>query len=144
MGTPLTVVNRALACSSTFTPLASPMGRSGAFSRVLASVVSAQRFSDSAGCRPSNTSAMGFSATPLCSSFFLVWSAIGELLRPPQLRLDQHSIIEDAEKQEQGKAEHGGHRLTAVTGLSSAPPCSSRRWRSLRRDVSAALSGPPE
>src|SRR5215469_17300519 len=122
MGTPLTVVNRALACSSTFTPLASPMGRSGAFSRVLASVVSAQRFSDSAGRRPSKTSALGFSATPLGSCPFLIWSAIGELSRPSASALDQHSIIEDAEKQEQGKANHGGHRLTSITALSSAPP----------------------
>jgi hypothetical protein len=43
------VVNCAWPLSSRLMPLAAPIGFSGDFSSVLASVVSAQRFSDSAG-----------------------------------------------------------------------------------------------
>jgi len=49
MGTPLIVVNWACPFSSRLMPVAAPIGLSGDFSSVLASVVSAQRFSDSAG-----------------------------------------------------------------------------------------------
>src|SRR5205085_570572 len=88
IGTALMVVNWALPCSSKLTPVGSPIGFSGAFSRVLARVPSAQRFSGSERCRPSNTSAMGLSATPLCC-LFLDGSAIG-------------LIIEDAGNRGQG------------------------------------------
>src|SRR3979411_1401792 len=70
-------------------PVAAPIGFSGAFSNVLASVVSAQRFSESDGCRPSKTSAIGLSATPLGSFFLFTKSAIEGF---------PGSIIEDAEK----------------------------------------------
>src|SRR5207248_5315711 len=62
---PLMVVKRALPASSRFTPEAAPMGRSGAFSRAGARVFSAHCFSEGDGSRPSNTSAMGDSATAL-------------------------------------------------------------------------------
>src|SRR5271169_6020607 len=58
------VVKRAWPCSSTLMPLAAPMGFSGAFSRVGASVFSAHCFSDSDGWRPfSRISVTGDSAT---------------------------------------------------------------------------------
>src|SRR6267154_6399908 len=57
-------------------PVAAPIGFSGDFSSVLASVVSAQRFSESDGWRPSKTSAIGLSATPLGSFFLFTKSAI--------------------------------------------------------------------
>src|ERR1700730_10756077 len=70
------VVNCACPLSSRLVPLAAPIGFSGAFSNVLASVVSAQRFSESDGWRPSKTSAIGLSATPLGSFFLFTKSAI--------------------------------------------------------------------
>src|SRR5438067_4952179 len=63
MGTPEIVVKRARPCSSRFTPVGAPMGRSGAFSRVGASVFSAHFFSASDGWRLSKTPAIGLSAT---------------------------------------------------------------------------------
>src|SRR5436190_109013 len=63
MGTPEIVVKRAWPCSSRFTPVGAPIGRSGAFSRLGARVFSAHFFSASEGWRFSNTSAMGVSAT---------------------------------------------------------------------------------
>src|SRR5258708_35264346 len=59
-------------------PVGAPIGFSGDFSNVLASVVSAQRFSESDGWRPSKTSAIGLSATPLGSFFLFTKSAIDE------------------------------------------------------------------
>src|SRR5260370_29968768 len=71
------VVKRAWPVSSRFTPVAAPMGFSGAFSSVWARVVSAQRCSDAEGWRPSKTSLTGLSAMLLWSLFlFLVGSAI--------------------------------------------------------------------
>src|SRR5580700_6841548 len=63
MGTPEIVEKRACPFSSTLVPVGAPIGRSGAFSRVGASVFSAHCFSAWEGWRPSNTSAIGFSAT---------------------------------------------------------------------------------
>src|ERR1700730_5252884 len=63
MGKPEIVVKRAWPCSSRFTPVGAPIGRSGFFSSVGASVFSAQFFSTSEGWRFSKTSAIGFSAT---------------------------------------------------------------------------------
>src|SRR5208282_4800876 len=70
MGTPEIVVKRARPCSSIFTPVGAPMGRSGAFSIVGARVFSAQSFSAVEGWRFSKTSAMGLSAT--CGGLNLV------------------------------------------------------------------------
>src|SRR4029077_10958337 len=67
MGTPEIVVKRACPCSSRFTPLGAPIGRSGDFSTVGASVFSAHFFSAPEGLRFSKTSASGFSAT--CGRF---------------------------------------------------------------------------
>src|ERR1700685_1055682 len=72
MGTPETVVKRACPCSSTFMPVGAPIGRSGAFSRVGASVFSAQFFSVSEERRFSKTSATGFSATCGLDCFFSI------------------------------------------------------------------------
>src|ERR1035438_9970221 len=72
MGTPETVVKRACPCSSTFMPVGAPIGRSGAFSRVGASVFSAQFFSASEERRFSKTSATGFSATCGLDCFFSI------------------------------------------------------------------------
>src|SRR3954470_20678576 len=72
------VVNWAWPLSSTFTPVGAPMGRSGFFSSVLASVVSAHFFSDSDGWRSSKTSWIGDSAT---GGLFL-FSAIGIAANP--------------------------------------------------------------
>src|SRR5271170_6191765 len=63
MGTSEIVEKRACPFSSRLVPVGAPIGRSGAFSRVGASVFSAHCFSDSEGWRPSNTSAIGLSAT---------------------------------------------------------------------------------
>src|ERR1700739_4222365 len=63
MGTPEIVVKRARPCSSRFTPVGAPIGRSGFFSIVGAKVFSAQFFSASEGWRFSKTSAIGLSAT---------------------------------------------------------------------------------
>src|SRR3984957_836125 len=63
MGTPEILVKRGCPCSSRFTPVGAPIGRSGALSSVGASVFSAQFFSAAEGSRLSNTSAMGLSAT---------------------------------------------------------------------------------
>src|SRR6266446_1898513 len=63
MGTPEIVVKRAFPCSSRFVPVGAPIGFSGVFSSVGASVFSAQSFSAAVGCRPSKTSAIGLSAT---------------------------------------------------------------------------------
>src|SRR3954469_25392405 len=63
MGTPEIVVKRAWPCSSRFTPVGAPIGRSGAFPRLGARVFSAHFFSASEGWRLSNTSATGLSAT---------------------------------------------------------------------------------
>src|SRR5277367_7006779 len=63
MGKPEIVVKRAWPCSSRFTPLGAPIGRSGDFSSVGASVFSAHCCSSSAGWRFSNTSTRGLSAT---------------------------------------------------------------------------------
>src|ERR1700726_2112210 len=76
-GTPEIVVKRACPCSSRFTPVGAPIGRSGDFSRVGASVFSAHPFSASEGCRFSKTSAMGLSATCGLDGFF---SGIGNLV----------------------------------------------------------------
>src|SRR6266581_2643080 len=72
MGTPEIVVKRACPCSSRFTPVGAPIGRSGDFSSVGASVFSAHFFSASEGCRPSNTSAIGLSATCGFGGFFSI------------------------------------------------------------------------
>src|ERR1700722_5766276 len=72
MGTPEMVVKGACPCSSTFTPVGAPIGRSGAFSRVGASVFSAQFFSASEERRFSKTSATGFSATRGLDCFFSI------------------------------------------------------------------------
>src|SRR5438309_3993137 len=69
------VVKRACPCSSRLTPLGAPIGFSGAFSRVGASVFSAQAFSDSEGRRPSKTSEIGVSTTGGLEGDFLL--AIG-------------------------------------------------------------------
>src|SRR6266852_3813794 len=70
MGTPEIVVKRAFPCSSRFTPVGAPIGRSGDFSSVGASVFSAQFFSPSEGWRFSKTSAIGVSATCGFDGFF--------------------------------------------------------------------------
>src|SRR5579859_2136966 len=74
MGTPEMVVKRAWPCSSRFTPVGAPIGFSGAFSSVGASVFSAHFFSASEGWRFSNTSASGFSATCGFNGFFSMQS----------------------------------------------------------------------
>src|SRR5271166_2440500 len=66
MGTPEIVVKRAWPCSSRLVPVGAPMGRSGDFSSVGASVFSAQFFSASEGWRFSKMSATGLSATDGC------------------------------------------------------------------------------
>src|SRR5580698_675040 len=63
MGTPEIVVKRACPCSSRFTPVGAPIGRSGDFSSVGARVFSAQSFSAAEGWRFLKTSTMGLSAT---------------------------------------------------------------------------------
>src|SRR5579872_5364283 len=70
MGAPEIVVKRAWACSSRFTPVGAPIGRSGDFSSVGASVFSAHVFSAAFGWRLSKTSAIGLSATCGFSGFF--------------------------------------------------------------------------
>src|SRR5580704_14026634 len=70
MGTPEIVVKRARPCSSRFTPVGTPIGRSGDFSRVGASVFSAHSFSAVEGWRLSKTSATGLSATCGLDGFF--------------------------------------------------------------------------
>src|SRR3981081_620623 len=70
MGAPEIVVKRARPCSSTLVPVAAPIARSGALSRVGKSVFSAQFFSPSEGWRFSNTSATGLSATCGLEGFF--------------------------------------------------------------------------
>src|SRR4051812_35142606 len=77
MGTPEIVVKRAWPCSSRFTPVGAPIGRSGAFSMVGARVFPAHFFSPSEGWRFSKTSAIGLSVT---SGFFS--------MRTPVLYLD--------------------------------------------------------
>src|SRR5690348_8051057 len=62
------VVNRALPLASRFTPAAAPIGFSGAFWSAGARVSSAQATSDGEGCRPSNTSSIGDSATTFLRS----------------------------------------------------------------------------
>ena len=57
------MVKRAWPCSSRLIPVFAPIGFSGAFSRVGRRVFSAHSFSPGEGWRPSNTSAIGFSAT---------------------------------------------------------------------------------
>src|SRR5947209_19959980 len=94
MGTPLIVVNWAWPLSSRLIPVGAPIGFSGDFSSVLARVVSAQRFSESDGWRPSKTSAIGFSAMPLGSFFLFRCCAIE----------DSCYIIEDAGMREQEPA----------------------------------------
>src|SRR5271167_1779161 len=79
MGTPEIVVKRALPCSSRFTPVGAPIGCSGDFSRVGASVFSAHCFSAAEGWRFSKTSAMGLSATCGLDGFF---SGIGTPVLP--------------------------------------------------------------
>src|SRR5580704_7159501 len=69
-GTPEIVVKRACPCSSRFTPVGAPIGCSGDFSIVGASVCSAQLFSVAEGWRFSKTSAMGLSATCGLDGFF--------------------------------------------------------------------------
>src|SRR5208283_1199864 len=59
------VLKRAWPWSSTLVPVGAPIGLSGAFSSVGASVFSAHSFSDAAGWRPSKTSLIGLSATVL-------------------------------------------------------------------------------
>src|SRR5258708_38570761 len=61
-GTPEIVVKRACPCSSRFMPVAAPIGFSGAFSIVGASVSSAHFFSAEEGWRFTKRSAMGVSA----------------------------------------------------------------------------------
>src|SRR5258706_8002451 len=70
MGTPEIVVKRACPCSSRFTPVGAPIGRSGFFSSVGASVFSAHCFSSGEGWRFSKTSATGLSATCGLVGFF--------------------------------------------------------------------------
>src|ERR1700728_1570974 len=72
MGTPEIVVKRARPCSSTLMPVGAPMGCSGAFSMVGASVFSAQFFSAAEGWRFSKTSATGLSATCGLDGFFCI------------------------------------------------------------------------
>src|SRR5882757_1977959 len=69
-GTPEIVVKRACPCSPTFTPLGAPIGCSGDFSSVGASVFSAHFFSAAEGRRSSKMSLMGFSATCGLDGFF--------------------------------------------------------------------------
>src|ERR1700685_917223 len=69
-GTPEMVVKRSWPCASRFTPVGAPMGRSGDFSSVGASVFSAHCFSDSEGWRFSKTSAIGLSALCAFGGFF--------------------------------------------------------------------------
>src|SRR6266436_7353702 len=71
------VVKRAWPCGSRLVPVDAPMGFSGDFSRVGRRVFSAQSFSAGEGWRPSNTSAMGFSATCGLDGFFsAMWSLL--------------------------------------------------------------------
>src|SRR6266576_5155583 len=63
MGTFEIVLKRAWPCSSRLVPVAAPIVFSGDFSRVGASVFSAQAFSWTDGWRPSKTSEIGRSAT---------------------------------------------------------------------------------
>src|SRR5271165_767774 len=70
MGTPEIVVKRAWPCSSRLVPVGAPIGRSGDFSSVGASVFSAQFFSASEGWRFSKTSATGLSAICGFNGFF--------------------------------------------------------------------------
>ena len=63
MGTFEIVLKRVWPDWSTFTPVGAPMGFSGDFSIVGASVPSAQVLSAAVGCRFSKTSATGLSAT---------------------------------------------------------------------------------
>src|SRR5215469_10916473 len=77
------VVKLALPFSSRFTPVAPPIGFSGFFSSVGASVFSAHCFSDSEGCRPSKISWIGDSAT-LDGFFFSLPLAIAASL-PAQI-----------------------------------------------------------
>src|SRR5258708_1531584 len=69
-GTPEIVVKRACPCSSRFTPVDAPIGRSGDFSSVGASVFSGHSFSTSEGRRSSKMSLMGLSATCGLDRFF--------------------------------------------------------------------------
>ena len=62
-------MNRALPCSSTFTPVAAPIGFSGDFSSAGRSVFSAHCFSAGEGVRFSKTSAMGDGAGGLVGVF---------------------------------------------------------------------------
>src|SRR5947209_2384162 len=83
-------VKTALPCSSTFTPLGAPMGFSGDFSSAGASVSSAHFFSEAEGCRPSNISAAGLSATPRAELFLSLLLAKGRPFLQPLM-------IEDAQ-----------------------------------------------
>src|SRR5579863_9927021 len=69
-GTPEIVVKRARPCSSRLTPVGAPIGFSGDFSSVGASVSSAHFFSCAEGWRFSKTSATGLSATCGLDGFF--------------------------------------------------------------------------
>src|SRR5208283_5590554 len=62
------VLKRAWPCSSRLVPVGAPIGFSGDFSSVGASVFSAHSFSDDAGWRSSKTSEIGVSATVLDTS----------------------------------------------------------------------------
>src|ERR1035441_2721680 len=70
------VLKRACPCSSRFVPVEAPIGFSGAFSRVGASVFSAHAFSEAAGWRLSNRSEIGLSANVCCASDFDFFSGI--------------------------------------------------------------------
>src|SRR5579862_9312468 len=76
MGTFEIVLKRAWLCSSRFVPVGAPIGFSGAFSSVGASVFSAQAFSDGDGLRSSKTSETGLSAKALLTFAFGSWSGI--------------------------------------------------------------------
>src|ERR1035438_2410112 len=107
IGTPEIVVKRACPCSSRFTPVGAPIGRSGDFSSVGASVFSAHFFSPSAGWRSSNTSAIGLSATCGFTGFFS--------MRTPVFCLDNREV--SAEEQGGNRSEEHTSELQSLRHL---------------------------
>ena len=118
MGTPEIVVKRACPCSSTFTPVGAPIGRSRALSIVGASVFSAQFFSLAEGWRFSKTSAAGFSAICGLDGFFSI--------RTPMFCCD------DREGRARGQGASGSFKRPVGQGT-------QRRGRGVRRENSESV-----
>src|SRR5579859_1166905 len=140
MGMPEIVVKRACPFSSTFTPVAAPIGFSGAFSKAGARVFSAHWRSSADGLRPSNTSAIGFCAVGFGMGSYVSMSIIAVKVAGGQYeRRTHHGAC----------AARNALAISLRNGLVEKAPCLHKslvlvtllRWRKNEGDLYVGDSG---